>query len=66
MVVTPDRRPPVMVTIIVRMLVVVRPVMVLAASAVLVCAILMVIPTVTRLGIALRSVGERGAASDQE
>jgi ABC-type uncharacterized transport system permease subunit len=55
-----------MVTIIVRMWVVVRPVMVSAASAVMVCAILMVIPTVTRLGIALRSVGEHGAASDQE
>jgi ABC-type uncharacterized transport system permease subunit len=66
MVVTPDRRPPVMVTIIVRMLVGVRPVIVLAASAVMVCAILIVIPTLTRLGIALRSIGERGAASDQE
>jgi ABC-type uncharacterized transport system permease subunit len=55
-----------MVPIIVRMWVVVRPVMVSAASAVMVCAILMVIPTVTRLGIALRSVGKRGAASDQE
>jgi ABC-type uncharacterized transport system permease subunit len=66
MVVTPDRRPPVMVTIIVRMWVGVRPVIVLAASAVMVCAIMIVIPTVTRLGITLRSVGERGAASDQE
>jgi len=66
MVVTPDRRTPVTVTIIVRMWVVVRPVMVLAAAAVMVCAILMVIPTVARLGMALRSVGERGAASDQK
>jgi ABC-type uncharacterized transport system permease subunit len=55
-----------MVTIIVRMWVVVRPVMVLAASAVMVSAFLIVIPTVTRQGITLRSVGERGAASDQE
>jgi len=48
------------------MWVVVRPVMVSAASAVMVCAILMVIPTVTRVGVAFRSVGERSAASDQE
>jgi ABC-type uncharacterized transport system permease subunit len=66
MVVTPDRRPPVVVTIIVRMWIGVRPVIVLTSSAVMVCAFVVVIPTLTRLGIALRSVGERGAASDQE
>jgi hypothetical protein len=66
MVVTPDRWPPVIVIIIVRTLVGVRPVIVLAASAVMVCTFLMVIPTVTRLVMALRSVGERSAASDQK
>jgi hypothetical protein len=48
------------------MLVGVRPVIILAAAVVMVCAILVVIPTVTRLVITLRCVGERGAASDQE
>jgi hypothetical protein len=65
MVVTPDRWPPVIVTIMVPLMVGGRPVIVVAASAVMVCASMVVIPTVTRLVMALRSVGERGAASDQ-